>query len=70
MENSITQMLVKKSLFVTNKVFCEQLTSHNIDWNMHVKISLSRTNVVSHDFINIIDIRQTCDKPRNRWVFK
>ena len=38
MENSITQMLVKKSLFVTNKVFREQLTSHNIDWNMHVKI--------------------------------
>ena len=70
MENSITQMLVKKSLFVTNKVFREQLTSHNIDWNMHVKISLSRTNVVSHDFINIIDIRQTCDKPRNRRVFK
>ena len=64
MENSITQMLVKKSLFVTNKVFREQLTSHNINWNMHVKISLS------HDFINIIDIRQTCDKPRNRQVFK
>ena len=70
MENSITQMLVKKSLFVTNNVFREQLTSHNIDWNMHEKISLSRTNVVSHDFINIIDIRQTCDKPRNRRVFK
>ena len=70
MENSITQMLVKKSLFLTNKVFREQLTSHNKDWNMHVKISLSRTNVVSHDFINIIDIRQTCDKPRNRRVFK
>ena len=70
MENSITQMLVKKSLFVTNKVFREQLTSHNVDWNMHVKISLSRTNVVSHDFINIIYIRQMREKPRNRRVFK
>ena len=70
MENSITQMLVKKSLFLTNKVFREQLTSHNIDWNMHVKISLSRTNVVSHDFINIIYIRQMREKPRNRRVFK
>ena len=27
MENSITQMLVKKSLFVTNKVFREQLAN-------------------------------------------
>ena len=70
MENSITQMLVKKSLFLTNKVFREQLTSHNIDWNMHLKISLSRTNVVSHDFINIIYIRQIREKPRNRRVFK
>ena len=63
-------MLVKKSLFVTNKVFREQLTSHNVDWNMHVKISLSRTNVVSHDFINIIYIRQMREKPQNRRVFK
>ena len=87
MENSITQMLVKKSLFATNKVFREiivwlrvdlhiytygnSVTSHGIDWNPgHIKISLSRTNVVSHDFIHIIYICQTCEKPRNHLVFK
>ena len=38
------------------------MISHGIDWNAHVKILLSRTNVVSHDFINIIYIRQMRDK--------
>ena len=38
------------------------MISHGIDWNVQVKILLSRTNVVSHDFINIIYIRQMRDK--------
>ena len=38
------------------------MISHGIDWNAHMKILLSRTNVVSHDFINIIYICQMRDK--------
>ena len=80
----ITQMLVKMSLFVTNKVFREiivttcrfayftysnRVTIHSINQKVHIKILLSRTNVVSRDFINIY-ISQTHEKPRNHRVFK
>ena len=82
MENLIIQVLVKMLLFVTNKVFCEIVWLH-VDlhilhtvtaWQatestkMHVKILLSKTRVVSRDFINIY-IGQMCNKPHIRRVF-
>ena len=37
MENLITQMLVKKSLFVTNKVFCEIIVWLRVDLHIYIQ---------------------------------
>ena len=69
MENLITQMLVKISLFVANKIFRKIIVWLHVDLHIlhtvtvwqdaeltkaHLKISLFRTNIVSRDFINIL----------------
>ena len=86
MENLITQMLVKKSLFVTNKEYLFSfpwnycVTTFRFAYLHTVTVGQATVstemefrflaNVISHDFINIIYTRQTRDKPRNRRIFK
>ena len=84
MENLITQVPVKMLLFVTNKVFCEIIVWLHVDLHIlhtvttwqatestktHMKILISKTHIVSRDFINIY-VGQMRDKPHIRRVFK